>query len=365
MADQSILRASGLRKVYGSFVAADVPELSVREGEFFTIVGPSGSGKSTLLNMLTGTSRPSSGYIEIRGQDVTSLPPEKRPTAMVFQNLALFPHMSVGENIGFPMEVRKVAKVERRKRVLELMEQLHLPESYYGKGIGQCSGGERQRVAIARALANDADIVFFDEPLSAIDYRLRKTLEVELMDVHRATGKTFIYVTHSLEEAMTMSDRLTIMREGKIVQTGTAKEIYNAPANEFVAQFLGEINLFDVTVTGQEKGKLQLECADPSASFAAISKAPIKAGQQRKLVVRPENMTIVKNGGISDNLITAKIAHRLVLGSRIQYEAFAGEKRILIEELSKVELEDATPDFSAGDVVQVGWSADGGILVDG
>lgn len=364
MADQIILRASGLRKVYGSFVAVDVPELSVRDGEFFTIVGPSGSGKSTLLNMLTGTSRPSAGKIEIQGQDVTSLPPEKRPTAMVFQNLALFPHMSVGENIGFAMEVRKVSKPDRRKRVLELMEQLHLPANYFDKGIGQCSGGERQRVAIARALANESDIVFFDEPLSAIDYRLRKTLEVELMDVHRATGKTFIYVTHSLEEAMIMSDRLTIMREGKIVQTGTAKEIYNAPANEFVAQFLGEINLFDVTVKGQDKGTIELECAVPKGNFAAILNVPIETGQRRKLVVRPENMIIVKDGKAPDNVIEAKIAHRLVFGSRIQYEAFSGDKRILIEELSKVELEDATPDFKAGDLVQVGWNADGGILVD-
>jgi spermidine/putrescine transport system ATP-binding protein len=363
MAQQDILTASGLRKEYGKFVAANVPQLAVREGEFFTIVGPSGSGKSTLLNMLTGTSPPSSGHIKIRGQDVTHLPPEKRPTSMVFQNLALFPHMSVGENIGFALEVRKVGKEQRRHRVMALMEQLRLPNDYYDKAITQCSGGERQRVAIARALANDSEIVFFDEPLSAIDYRLRKTLEVELMDVHRATGKTFVYVTHSLEEAMTMSDRLTIMREGKVVQTGTAREIYNAPANEFVAQFLGEVNLFEVSVTKQSGAEIQLDCPNLSTSFSALSERQIPLSTKLKLVVRPENLKLIDLQDRFDNSIEATIQHRLVLGSRIQYEAIAAGQRILIEQLSKVDLAGKEMDIQPGQTVQVGWNRSGGILV--
>jgi len=337
--------------------------LNVQEGEFFTIVGPSGSGKSTLLNMLTGTSSPTTGHIKIRGEDVTALPPEKRPTSMVFQNLALFPHMSVGENIAFPLEVRGVNKTERKEKALELMEQLHLPKDFHDKQISQCSGGEKQRVAIARALANDSDIVFFDEPLSAIDYRLRKTLEVELMEVHRATGKTFIYVTHSLEEAMTMSDRLTIMRNGKIVQTGTASEIYNSPINEFVAQFLGEINAFDVTAVNNSRGLLNMECKDPDIKISTRSEEKMKTGATARLVVRPENMFFVDKVSEIKNTLEVRIKHRLVLGSRVQFEAYAGTKRILIEEQSKVDLRNTKIPVQAGDLVTVGWNIDGGILV--
>lgn len=292
MGSKPILRASGLKKVYGTFVAADVPELAVNEGEFFTIVGPSGSGKSTLLNMLTGTAAASEGRIEIKGRDVTSDSPERRPTSMVFQNLALFPHMCVGENIAFPLEVRGVPKPERKARALALLRQLRLPEDFHDKAVSACSGGERQRVAIARALANDSEIIFFDEPLSAIDYRLRKTLEVELMEIHRETGKTFVYVTHSLEEAMTMSHRLAIMRSGRIVQTGTAHEIYNMPTNEFVAQFLGEINVFDVSVLEPRGGRFVLKSDDPDARFLSLNGSGFEVGQRARLIVRPENLII-------------------------------------------------------------------------
>ncbi|WP_053086128.1 ABC transporter ATP-binding protein [Nitratireductor soli] len=364
MDEDRILTATSLKKIYGSFVAADVPELHVNKGEFFTIVGPSGSGKSTLLSMLTGTTLPSSGKVEIRGQDVTFLPPERRPTTMVFQNLALFPHMSVGQNIGFPMDVRGTDEAKKRARVMSLLELVHLPTSYYDKAIAQCSGGERQRIAIARALANDSEIIFFDEPLSAIDYRLRKTLEVELMEMHRHTGKTFVYVTHSLEEAMTMSDRLTIMKNGKIVQTGTANDIYTRPQNEFVAQFLGEINVFTVQVINRNDRKLTLSSTESGGNFTAVVPKGHEIGNTAKLVVRPENMRILRDGENCDNAIEAIVSHRLMLGSRIQYEAEAFGKRLIIEELSKVDVDSASLAVGAGDRIRVGWSSDGGILVD-
>jgi spermidine/putrescine transport system ATP-binding protein len=184
------------------------------EGEFFTIVGPSGSGKTTLVRILAGMESASSGDILLGGKRINDIPANRRPTCMVFQSLALFPHRTVGENIEFAMKIRGVDRPTRRSRALELMRQLRLPESYYSRSVQKCSGGERQRVALARALAFNPEILFFDEPLSAIDYKLRKTLEKELKDIHRETGKTFVYITHSLEEAMVMSDRIGVMRAG-------------------------------------------------------------------------------------------------------------------------------------------------------
>ena len=238
-----ILTLRGLTKSFGNFSAVDGIDLDVAEGEFVTIVGPSGSGKTTLLRMLAGLETPTSGEIRIRGTTVNDVPANRRPTCLVFQSLALFPHQSVGENIGFPLKIKGVAAAERKARALELMRLLRLPESYFGKNVMQCSGGERQRVALARALAYDPEILFFDEPLSAIDYKLRKTLEKELKDIHRETHKTFIYITHSLEEAMVMSDRIGVMRAGKLVQVGTPNEIYTAPETKFVSEFMGDVNI--------------------------------------------------------------------------------------------------------------------------
>src|SRR6056297_2612757 len=240
------LSLQGISKRFGELTAVDAVTLDIAEGEFFTIVGPSGSGKSTLVRLLAGLETPSAGALLLRGADITRQPANQRPTAMVFQSLALFDHRSVGENIEFSLKMKGVAPQARRERVLELLSLLRLPEDYYDRAVTQCSGGERQRVAMARALASDPEILFFDEPLSALDYRLRKTLEVELKELHQQTGKTFVYITHSLEEAMVMSDRIAIMREGRIIQIGTPAEIYARPRSRFVAEFMGEVNLLEV-----------------------------------------------------------------------------------------------------------------------
>jgi len=203
--------------------------LDIADGEFLTIVGPSGSGKTTLIRLLVGMDEPTSGAIWLRDRRIERVPANKRPTCMVFQSLALFPHRSVGQNIEFPLKIRGVAAAERKKRALQLMELLRLREDYYGKSVVQISGGERQRVALARALAFDPEILFFDEPLSALDYRLRKTLEKELKDLHARTGKTFVYITHSLEEAMVMSDRIAIMRAGRFEQIAGPRPSMRGP----------------------------------------------------------------------------------------------------------------------------------------
>jgi ABC-type nitrate/sulfonate/bicarbonate transport system ATPase subunit len=193
-----ILQLKSLTKSFGTFNAVDGIDLDIAEGEFFTIVGPSGSGKTTLIRMLAGMEQATGGDIILSGTRINDLPANKRPTCMVFQSLALFPHRTVGENIEFPLKIKGIDPAQRKKRALALLDQLRLPRDYYGKSVLRCSGGERQRVALARALAFDPKILFFDEPLSAIDYKLRKTLEKELKDIHRETGKTFVYITHSI-----------------------------------------------------------------------------------------------------------------------------------------------------------------------
>src|SRR6185312_4058993 len=251
-----ILRLENIVKRFGAVTVLRDISLDIVDGEFLTIVGPSGSGKTTLIRLLVGMDEPTSGAIWLRDRRIERVPANKRPTCMVFQSLALFPHRSVGQNIEFPLKIRGVPAAERRERALELMALLRLQKDYYDKAVTQISGGERQRVALARALAFDPEILFFDEPLSALDYRLRKVLEKELKDLHARTGKTFVYITHSLEEAMVMSDRIAIMRAGRFEQIAVADEIYARPESRFVAEFMGEVNLFDIegAVGGGLKG---------------------------------------------------------------------------------------------------------------
>src|SRR5688572_30596813 len=277
-----VIELRQITKTFGNFTAVHSIDLSIGEGEFFTIVGPSGSGKTTVLRMLAGLENPTSGDIVLRGQRINDVPANRRPTCMVFQSLALFPHRTVGQNIEFPLKIRDVPPAERKARALQLMAQLRLPEEYYGKNVTKCSGGERQRVALARALAYNPDILFFDEPLSAIDYKLRKTLEKELKDIHRETGKTFVYITHSLEEAMVMSDRIGVMRSGRLVQVGTPHEIYTAPRDKFVSEFMGEVNVIDVVA--DTDGLLFAE------AFGTRLTAPAhrRGFEKGHLVIRPE-----------------------------------------------------------------------------
>src|SRR5262245_46284230 len=296
-----VIELRQITKTFGNFTAVHSIDLTVGEGEFFTIVGPSGSGKTTVLRMLAGLEGPTSGDILLRGQRINDVPANRRPTCMVFQSLALFPHRTVGQNIEFPLKIRDVAPEERKKRALQLMAQLRLPEDYYGKNVTKCSGGERQRVALARALAYNPDILFFDEPLSAIDYKLRKTLEKELKDIHRETGKTFIYITHSLEEAMVMSDRIGVMRQGRLVQVGTPNEIYTSPNSKFVSEFIGDVNIIPVRLNGTNK----LHADDLGAEFVAPGMpSGFTSGH---LVVRPEFMRFLSRPDQADNHLVGRV----------------------------------------------------------
>ncbi len=348
----SILELKALTKQFGSFKAVSGIDLEVGEGEFFTIVGPSGSGKTTLLRMLAGMEVPSSGDILLKGKRINDLPANQRPTCMVFQSLALFPHRTVGQNIEFPLKIRGEPAAKRRERALQLMRQLRLPENYYDKAVTQCSGGERQRVALARALAYDPQILFFDEPLSAIDYKLRKALEKELKDIHRETGKTFMYITHSLEEAMVMSDRIGVMREGRLVQVGTPDEIYSEPSDKFVSEFMGEVNVIDVR--RGESGRVTSEKFN--ANFTA---PPLPGGfETGHLVVRPEYMRFLNDGESAENRLTGRLYNEYALGSRIQYQVRVGEHVFIVERLRQKAFE-----AHLDDEVTIGWDASDSILV--
>ena len=310
----TILATQAVSKRFGDVIALDEVSLRIREGEFFTIVGPSGSGKSTLLRILAGLETPAAGRVHLRDTDITEVPANRRPTCMVFQNLALFSHRTVGENIEFSQKMKGVPPHERRENALEMMRIVRLPESWYSRRVTQCSGGEQQRVALARALASDPEILFFDEPLSSIDYRLRKILEVEMKDLHRRTGKTFVYITHSLEEAMVMSDRIAIMKAGRIVQTGTPTDIYYRPESRFVAEFMGEVNVF--------------ELADGQIAELGIA---VPAGAAGCLAVRPEFLRKLDEGERADVRFPATVANDYMLGSRTHYHLDTGRKMLIAE----------------------------------
>ncbi len=238
------VRLAGLRKSYGQVAAVAGVDLQIAEGEFFTMLGPSGSGKTTLLRLIAGFERPDAGSVELGGTDVTRDPPYARDVNTVFQDYALFPHMSVLENVEYGLRVRRVAKADRRRRVQQALEMVRLT-GFSGRKPIQLSGGQRQRVALARAIVNEPEVLLLDEPLGALDLKLRQEMQVELKRIQREVGITFIYVTHDQEEALTMSDRLAVFNQGSVEQVGTPIDVYEHPASEFVAGFIGISNVLE------------------------------------------------------------------------------------------------------------------------
>ncbi len=244
MSQAADVRLTGLRKTYGGVTAVDGVDLEIARGEFFTLLGPSGSGKTTTLRMIAGFERPDAGTVELRGRDVSRLPPYARDVNTVFQDYALFPHLNVQENVEYGLRVKRVAKRERRARAREALELVRL-EGFERRKPSQLSGGQRQRVALARALVNRPQALLLDEPLGALDLKLRQELQIELKRIQRELGISFVYVTHDQEEALTMSDRLAVFREGRIEQIGAPAEVYEHPASEFIAGFVGVSNVLE------------------------------------------------------------------------------------------------------------------------
>jgi len=271
------VRLAGIRKRFGGVVAADGIDLSIAEGEFFTMLGPSGSGKTTLLRMIAGFERPDEGTIELAGSDVTRRPPYRRDVNTVFQDYALFPHMTVLENVEYGLRVRKIARSDRRDRAVRALDLVRLTDLGARRPV-QLSGGQRQRVALARAIVNEPEVLLLDEPLGALDLKLRQEMQTELKRIQREVGITFVYVTHDQEEALTMSDRVAVMNQGRIEQLGTPIDVYERPATEFVAGFIGVSNLIERDgrrLTVRPEKILLLEAGEPDPAGARVETGEI------------------------------------------------------------------------------------------
>jgi putative spermidine/putrescine transport system ATP-binding protein len=276
MSESSAVIFENVSRHFGEVHAVDNVSVEVRDGEFFSMLGPSGSGKTTCLRLIAGFERPTSGRILLYGQDVSTLPPYERPVNTVFQDYALFPHMTVGDNIGYGLMLKKVAKQERERQVDEMLELVRLP-GFKTRKPSQLSGGQRQRVALARALINHPKVLLLDEPLGALDLKLRQQMQVELKAIQQRVGITFIFVTHDQEEALTMSDRIAVFNQGQIEQLGSPAEMYEHPATPFVASFVGVSNLISGALAKQITGSVERFSIRPEKIHIVPSSAKIEA----------------------------------------------------------------------------------------
>ncbi len=338
-----------MHKRFGAVRAVDGVSLHIYQGEFFSLLGPSGSGKTTLLNLIGGFEHPSHGHVLIDGRVVNDLPPFRRPVNTVFQSYALFPHMSVERNVGYPLKMARVARQDRRTRVLEALEMVGLV-GYEQRRPHELSGGQRQRVALARALVGRPRVLLLDEPLGALDLQLRQQMQMMLKDLQRTVGITFVYVTHDQGEALSMSDRVAVVSDGKIEQIGTPREVYAKPRTRFVASFIGRTNFLPV----QRQGAQWLVAGQP------VLRSAVENDPATTLAVRPESIALNAASDATDNSFPANVVETVYLGNSM---------RVIIEMAAGVRLEAAVPaasgELSPGQTVQVGWNdADSVLLAD-
>jgi spermidine/putrescine transport system ATP-binding protein len=311
------IRLVELTKDFREVRAVDDVSLDIGTGEFFSLVGPSGCGKTTTLRMIGGFEMPSRGRIELRGRDVTFEPPDKRPVNMVFQNYALFPHLDVAGNVAFGLRRKHVERNEIMRRVGDALELVHLA-GYDKRKPNQLSGGQQQRVALARALVNRPNVLLLDEPLGALDLKLRKRLQIELKRIQAEVGITFVYVTHDQEEALTMSDRIAVMHGGRVEQLGTPEELYERPQTRFVADFIGTTNLLHGTVEAvdAETAAIRLDSGD----MCRVDRDGHAIGSVVDLSLRPESIAIHAAGDASNGEIRGTIEQVAYLGAAVQYQ---------------------------------------------
>ncbi|HEA53683.1 ABC transporter ATP-binding protein [Marinobacter antarcticus] len=321
--DSVIVRLQAVRKLYGDMVAVESLDLDIRRGEFFTLLGPSGSGKTTTLRMIAGFERPSGGHVELDGVDITDVPPFNRDINTVFQDYALFPHMSVAKNLAYGLEAKRLPRKDINQRVDDALRMVHL-EDHAGHLPGQLSGGQQQRIALARAVVNQPRVLLLDEPLGALDLKLRQHMQVELKRIQQEIDTTFIYVTHDQEEALVMSDRIAVFNKGRIEQMGEAVELYERPASEFVANFLGTSNLIDLdgkrVMIRPEKIRLlvgtEARPADSWHEQAATVQQKVFLGPSIRYLVRLECGTELL--ALEQNVTGFSNASAIMRGSRVR-----------------------------------------------
>ncbi|HUF55158.1 MAG TPA: ABC transporter ATP-binding protein [Thermohalobaculum sp.] len=312
------MEAVAVSKVYDAESASPVRalddvSLEIRDNEFFTLLGPSGCGKTTLLRLIAGFEHPTSGMIRLHGKDISFLPPYRRSVNTVFQSYALFPHMTVAQNIGFGLEMQRRPKAEVAATVDEMLGLVRM-EELKNRRTDAISGGQQQRVALARALAPRPEVLLLDEPLSALDYKLRKDMQIELKRLQLETGITFIFVTHDQEEALTMSDRLAVMSQGRILQIGSPREIYNHPSERFVANFIGDTNFLEADVGERGDGRARLALDHGGEIEASL---PDSAGERVTIVVRPERAQLTDDPDAG--ILTGTIEHIVYVGTDTHY----------------------------------------------
>jgi spermidine/putrescine transport system ATP-binding protein len=356
MSDSIAVKLDQVTKRFGDFTAVDTISLSIREGEFFSLLGPSGCGKTTTLRMIAGFELPSEGEIFLHGKPVGQLPPFKRNVNTVFQNYALFPHLTVEQNVAFGLEMKKVAKDEIQQRVAESLQMVRLPNIGRRKP-NQLSGGQRQRVALARALINRPEVLLLDEPLGALDLKLRKAMQLELKELQQRLGITFIFVTHDQEEALVMSDRIGVLNEGLLLQVGTPREIYEQPANRFVADFIGETNFLNGRILQSHDGLATVTIAG-SLTMEATCLDPVEPGQKVTLTIRPEKIHLHPNGVEpvhNETAFPGRIRHAVFLGTDTRFSVELAEGAVV--EVRHQNAQMAEDNFAVGQPVTVSWPA--------
>ncbi|MBW1700033.1 MAG: ABC transporter ATP-binding protein [Deltaproteobacteria bacterium] len=337
--------------------AVDDVSLEIREGEFFSLLGPSGCGKTTTLRLIAGFEEPTSGRVFIKSREVTHVPPHKRDTGMVFQNYALFPHRTVAENVAFGLKMRKLSKEIIEQRVTEALRLVEL-EGMEQRRPHQLSGGQQQRVALARAIVIEPAVLLCDEPLGALDKKLRQAMQFELKNLQKKIGVTLVYVTHDQEEALTMSDRIAVMEGGKVIQIGHPLEIYNRPGTRFVSNFIGESNIFEGRARVLDGGRLEIISDDGFVIAAQSDK--VKDGQIVTVAVRPERVQFVTSEAKADNKLTGEVESVNFLGNSILYRLVLPSGRLI---LSLMPNRGAVQIRQRGETVCVGWSLSDGVIL--
>ncbi len=366
----------GISKSFGDFRALKDVQLEIKKGEFFSLLGPSGCGKTTLLRIIAGFESPDIGSLTFDGADVLTLPPNMRHANTVFQNYALFPHLSVFENVAFPLRIKRLANADVKTQVRQYLKLVEL-ESHAHKKPSQLSGGQKQRVAIARALINEPSVLLLDEPLSALDAKLRQHMLIELDRIHDKIGITFIYVTHDQQEALSVSDRLAVMSQGKVLQVGTPHEIYESPATDFVAQFIGETNLFDGTVlsvepvpkpkNGDGESMVALEIKE-LGRIKVTTVDTLQPGMRVSFTVRPEKIAVATEKPTTTradiNMFEGIVDEPIYSGFQTKFYVRLSENAVIKVIKQHANYSDEGPDIVWKDSVYLSWSADDGYIVE-
>ena len=357
-----LIRFKNVTKRFGSFVAIDDLSLDIYEQEFFALLGPSGCGKTTMMRMLAGFDNPSEGQIELAGQNIVPVPPNKRAVNMMFQSYALFPHLSVWDNIAFGLRRGNLSRARIEERVEEMLKLTRL-ERFARRKPHQISGGQRQRVALARSLAKAPKLLLLDEPLGALDKKLRQDTQFELMDIQEKTGTTFVIVTHDQEEAMTVASRVAVMDEGRLIQVSTPADLYEWPNSVYVADFIGDVNLIEGRATPSGGDQYQINWIDGQPPLTGTSSTAFSDGQACHLAIRPEKITISTDrpaGAV--NLVQGKVLDIAYLGNLSTYHVELPSGTIIKAQTSNTR-RISRRSFTWEDPVWLSWTATAGVML--